>query len=291
MNKALWSALLSFILWGVFPLFWKQLDHISASEILLHRMAWAFVFLLLLQFVRGQLGWVRKVVKQRKILLAYAATSVLLSANWFIFIWAVNNERIVEASLGYFINPLINVLLGLFLLGEKMNRLQTIAVVLAAIGVAIFTWDYGKVPYISFMLAFSFGFYSLLRKQSTMNAIQGLSLETSFLLPAAIIGMVYLGLQNSAAFLQGDWQSDALLMLGGVVTALPLLLFVYGAQRIPLSTVGILQYLAPTLQFLIGVLVYHEDFSNIRLFGFMFIWAGLIIFTLQLLQPTKQYST
>jgi chloramphenicol-sensitive protein RarD len=207
------------------------------------------------------------------------ASAFLLSANWFVYIWAVNNGHVVDASLGYFINPLVNVLLGMLVLKEKLRRGQWLAIGVAAAGVAWLTWQGGQVPYIALVLALSFGAYGLLRKTAALAALEGLSFETLMLFPLAVAYLGWLAFQGQSVFLNTDADSTRwLLVAAGPTTAIPLLLFAAGARRIPMSVLGMLQYMSPSLQMLLGVWVFHEAFSSTRLLGFLFIWGALAIY-------------
>lgn len=210
---------------------------------------------------------------------AFAASALLLSTNWYIYIWSVNQGRIIDASLGYFINPLVNVLLGFFLLKERMRPIQWCAVAIAGAGVAWLTWQAGSFPWIGIMLALSFGSYGLLRKIAILGPLEGLSLETMLLFPFAAAYLVLLGATEHSALLSGTLSTQALLVAAGPITAVPLLLFAAGARRIPLSVLGLLQYIGPTLQLLIGVWLYHEPFGSARLIGFALIWTGLLVYS------------
>ncbi len=273
------AALAAFLLWGLFPLYWKLLDQIPALEIMLHRVAWCFVSVFLLLLLGRGLRWLRPVRDNPRLLLNLGASGAFISLNWYLYIWAINSGHIVETSLGYYINPLVNVALGTLVLGERLQRPQKIAVALAAAGVAWLTWQHGRLPWIALTLACSFACYGLIRKQTNVEATSGLAIEGALLLPLVLLGLGWLHWQGGAQFMDSGSSAQLLLVLGGPVTALPLILFAYGARRIPYSAVGMLQYLAPTLQLLIGVLVFHEPFDQERLFGFALIWLALLIFT------------
>jgi chloramphenicol-sensitive protein RarD len=274
-------AAASYILWGLFPVYFKALQSVSPLEILWHRIVWAFVFLLIVLAVRRQWSWIAKALRQPAVLAGFAASAVLLSINWYVYIWSVNNDRVVDASLGYFINPLVNVLLGFLLFHERLRPAQWVAVAVAAAGVAWLTWQAGHLPWIGLVLAFSFGFYGLLRKTAALGALEGLSVETFLLFPIAFGYLVWLALNDKNAFLQASVTSKWLLVAAGPITAIPLLLFAAGARRIPMSTLGLLQYLAPTLQLLLGVALYHEPFGGQRLAGYAFIWSALALYSLE----------
>ncbi|MBA3533292.1 MAG: EamA family transporter RarD [Ardenticatenales bacterium] len=269
----------AYVLWGLLPLFWKALKEVPALEILAHRMVWSLGVVLLLLALRGRWRWLASVVRDRRILLTFTTTALLLSLNWYIYIWAVNAGYIVETSLGYFINPLVNVLLGVLFLKERLRLWQGVAIALAFVGVLYLTVQYGALPWIALTLAISFGFYGLLRKTASLDSLEGLTLETLLLFLPALSYLLYLEGQGSAAFGHSSVSTTALLALAGIATATPLLLFASGARRITLTLLGLLQYIAPTLQFLIGVFVYGEELSPARLMGFAIIWAALLLYT------------
>ena len=279
MNKGMLYAIAAYGFWGLFPLYWKTLQHVPALEILSHRMAWSLLFVLVLLLVRRQWGWVKTAAAQPKTLLLFTASAALLSLNWFVYIWGVNAGHIVETSLGYFINPLVSVLMGVFFLGEKLRRGQWVAIGLAALGVLYLTLRYGSLPWIALTLATSFALYGLIRKTAPLGSLEGLSLETALMFLPALGYLVYLEAAGTAAFGHVDTLTTVLLGFAGVATAVPLLLFAAGARLIKLATIGILQYIAPTLQFLIGVLVYHEPFTLDRLVGFSLIWLALLVYS------------
>ncbi|MBK8905688.1 MAG: EamA family transporter RarD [Anaerolineaceae bacterium] len=281
MNKGMLYAIAAYGFWGLFPLYWKTLQHVPALEILSHRMTWSLLFVLVLLAVRRQWTWLKTAVSQPKILLLFTASAVLLSLNWFVYIWGVNAGHIVETSLGYFINPLVSVLMGVFFLGEKLRRGQWVAVGLAAAGVLYLTLRYGALPWIALTLATSFALYGLIRKTAPLGSLEGLSLETALMFVPALGYLVYLEAVGTAAFGHVDVLTTVLLGFAGVATAVPLLLFAAGARLIKLATIGILQYIAPTLQFLLGVLVYHEPFTLDRLIGFSLIWLALLVYSVE----------
>jgi chloramphenicol-sensitive protein RarD len=274
-------AAAAYILWGVFPIYFKMLQGISPLEVLLNRMVWSLAFLLIVLASRRQWSWISKVTRQPKVLAGFALSAVLLSVNWYIYIWAVNNGHVIDSSLGYFINPLVNVVLGFLLLHERLRPTQWAAVALAAAGVAWLTWQTGHAPWIALMLAFTFGFYGLLRKTATLGPLEGLSLETFLLFPLAFGYQAMLALNGHNAFLQASTSSRWLLMAAGPITAVPLLLFAAGARRIPMSTLGLLQYMAPSLQLLVGILIFNEPFGGERLLGFAVIWAALALYSME----------
>ncbi|MBK8986639.1 MAG: EamA family transporter RarD [Chloroflexi bacterium] len=278
-NKGIIYGIIAYTAWGVFPLYWKALKSVPAGEILSHRMAWSFLSLLLILTVMRRWAWIRPVLRQPKVLLTFLLTATLLSVNWLVYIWSVNAGFIVESALGYFINPLVNVLLGMVFLRERLRPLQAVAVLTAAGGVAYLTFSYGALPWIALTLAFSFGSYGLLRKTAVLNSLEGLSLESAWMFLPAVVYLVVQEVNGVGAFAHSGPQINLLLLGAGFITTIPLLLFAAAARRVTLITLGILQYIAPTLQFLIGVFVYNEPFSHGQLIGFSFIWLALIIYT------------
>jgi chloramphenicol-sensitive protein RarD len=239
------------------------------------------VFLVLLQSAKRQWRWLRRAVKNPRMLLTSLGTACLLAANWFVYIWAVGAGHVVDASLGYFINPLISVLLGVIFLGERLRPWQWTAIALAAGGVTFLTVGYGAFPWIALTLAGTFGLYGLLRKTAPLSSLEGLSAEVAFLFLPALASLLYIELSRGASFGHTGAGITALLTLTGAITAIPLLLFAYAARQVRLSTVGLLQYIAPTLQFLLGVLAYGEGFTAMRMIGFGIIWAALLIYSME----------
>ncbi len=277
MNSGILYALATYIMWGLFPIYWKQLHHISAAQLIAHRVIWSFVMLLGVVFVTDQWKKFRAQVDGR-IFRWHTAAAFLLGINWLTYVWAVNNGYIVESSLGYFINPLFSVFLGMVFLKERLRPLQWVPIGLATIGVLYLTFLYGRLPWIALVLAGSFGIYGLLKKQSSLGSLYGLTLETALMLLPALGYLTFVGMRGEAAFPSPDLSVDLLLVGAGLVTALPLLTFAKAAQSIPLTTVGILQYIAPTGQFLIGVLLYKEAFTASQAIGFGIIWFALLFF-------------
>ncbi len=268
-------------LWGFFPIYWKWLQAVPAAEILVHRMAWSLIFVAAILAVRRDAAWLPGALADRGTLLRFAAAAALLSGNWLIYIWGVNNGFIVETSLGYFINPLLSVLLGVGFLQERLRPGQWLAIVFAAAGVLYLAVRYGSPPWIALSLATSFGIYGLLKKQARLTAVQGLAMETGFMALVAIPAIVLLAVRGNGALGRAGVTTTILLIASGAITAVPLLLFAAAARRIPLSMLGILQYLAPSLQLLIGVLIYGEPFPVSRLVGFTLIWVALAVYTME----------
>ncbi|PXX82068.1 chloramphenicol-sensitive protein RarD [Rivihabitans pingtungensis] len=272
-------AMAAFFIWGLFPLYWKPLGQTPALQILCHRIVWSAVFVAGVLLWQRHWAWLAVSVRQPRLLGLFVASSLLLSVNWLIYIWAVNENRVVEASLGYFINPLVNVLLGRVFLGERLSPPQALAVLLAALGVAWLTLSLGALPWVALSLAASFGVYGLLRKQAPLPSLEGLALETFLLAPLAALALAWFHWQGQGAFGQHGLAVDALLMGAGVVTAVPLLLFASGARRLKLATVGLIQYIGPTMQLLLGVWLYHEPFGAARAVGFGLIWTALALYS------------
>jgi chloramphenicol-sensitive protein RarD len=279
MRKGMLYAALAFFCWGLFPLYFKMLQSVPSLQILTHRMLWSLVFLGLVLAWRRQWDWIGQVTRQPRVVAGFAASALLLSSNWFLYIWAINDGRIVDASLGYFINPLINVMLGFLFLKERMRPAQWAAVALAAAGVAWLTWQAGQLPWIALLLAGSFGTYGLLRKTAALGALEGLSFETLLLLPLALGYTIWLSYHGGNAFVSATPKVQWLLAAAGPITAIPLLLFAAGARLIPLSVLGLLQYIGPTMQLLIGVWVFNEPFTPQRLVGFVVIWTALALYS------------
>lgn len=279
MNPGMLYAALAFLAWGLFPLYFKALGSIPAQEILAHRMVWSLAFLVAVLLWRRQWSWLAAVARRPHVLAGFAASALLLSINWGIYIWSVNHDRVVDASLGYFINPLVNVVLGAVLLKERMRPLQWSAVALAAAGVAWLTYDAGHPPWIALALGATFGVYGLLRKTASLGALEGLSLETMLLFPFAAGYLLWLAQAGQNGFATAAPLTQALLALSGPITAIPLLMFAAAARRLPLSLLGLMQYLVPSMQLLLGVWLYHEPFGPGRLIGFALIWGGLALYS------------
>jgi chloramphenicol-sensitive protein RarD len=278
MRSGILSAALAFLCWGLFPIYFHALGDVPPVQILAHRVLWSLGFLLVVLAFRRQWKWL-SLVRQPRVFWSFAASALLLSANWLVYIWAVKNGHVIEASLGYFINPLVNIMFGYLLLKERMRPAQWGAIAIAALGVGWLTWQSGTVPWIALFLAASFGGYGLLRKTAALGALEGLSFETMVLFPFAAAYVGWLTVTGDNAFLNAPLDATRiLLVMAGPITAIPLLLFATGARKIPLSILGLLQYLSPTIQFLLGVWLFHEAFSSDRLVGFLMIWAALALF-------------
>ncbi|MEW6266564.1 MAG: EamA family transporter RarD [Thermodesulfobacteriota bacterium] len=277
-KKGLLYGLAAFCIWGLNPLYFKAVAHVTPLEVLCHRVIWSVPLTALWITLIG--GWpaVKNALGQRLVLLTLLLSSLIVAANWLMFIYAIGAGRVLECSLGYFINPLVNVLLGLIFLRERLRRAQTAAVLSAAAGTALLTVNYGSPPWISLFLAFSFGFYGLLRKTVRIDSVGGLFVETTLLFVPALAYLGYLTYNQGLAFGSQGWPTAILLFSAGAVTSIPLVAFTSAARRLQYSTIGLLQYLAPTLQFLLAVFRYHEPFTRVHLISFSFIWLGLLVF-------------
>lgn len=273
----------AFFAWGVLPFYWKAVGQVPALEILAHRILWSFVFITAVLAIQKKV-MVRRLLHDRKKRRALLLTSVLIGLNWFMYVYAVNSERIVEASMGYYINPILSVFLGIIILKERLNLLQVVAFLFACAGVVYLTLDYGRFPWISVVLASAFALYGLFKKTTDVESMSGLMIETMFLSPVAAFIIVYGALAGRSALLSASVGSDLLLIGAGVVTTMPLYWFAQGTKRIRLSSVGFLQYIAPSLMLLIGVFVYHETFTSAHLISFGLVWCGLILYTISLMR-------
>ena len=272
-------ATLAYICWGLFPLYFHRLSLVGPFELVAHRTLWSLVFLLGVLLVRRRWAWLAEVFVQPRVLGAFALSATLLSANWLTYIWAVTNEHVLDSSLGYFMLPLVNVAIGYFLLHERQRRGQWFAVLVATLGVLWLTLQAGHPPWIALTLALTFGFYGLLRKVAVLGALEGLVLETLLLCPVALAALVFLQWQGRSVTANGHAELLGWLVLAGPLTALPLLLFAAGARRIPLMTLGLLQYISPMLQFALGVWLFHEAFESQRQLGFGLIWVALVVYS------------
>jgi chloramphenicol-sensitive protein RarD len=273
------AATLGYVLWGLVPIYWKQLEGISALELIAHRLVWSLLFLLVLVGVQGGFREVFSGIHRDGGLGRNVLSSVLLTVNWLVYVWGVNTGQVIECSLGYFLVPLVNVAVGRWLLHEHLRRLQWIAIAFAAVGVAVMIFQLGRPPWIALVLAGTWGGYSLMRKQSPLGSLTGLTVETLLLTPLAIAFLVWQHQTGAGALGRVDGRTHLLILSAGVITALPLLLFAFGARRIRMTTLGLLQYIAPSVQLMIGVWIYHEPFSRSRALGFGFIWAALALYT------------
>ena len=277
MLRGVIAAGTAFTLWGVFPMYLRLMKQVPSLEILSHRVLWSVVLLIGLLALRRQWDWLTSVRARPRIVLTFVASALMLGTNWVVYIWSVNNDHVIDASLGYFITPLFNVLLGIGL-GERLRSTQTVAIALAACGVLWLTISAGQLPWIGLVIAVTFSLYGLLRKTAALGALEGLSIETLVLLPAAALFLLLPDAGSSHSF-GNDLSLTLLLISAGPVTAIPLLMFAYGARRIPLSLVGLLQYIGPSIQLLLGVWLYHEPFAGAKLAGFALIWLGLALYS------------
>jgi chloramphenicol-sensitive protein RarD len=273
----MWYAVGAYGLWGLVPIYWKLLQSISAFELIGHRIAWSGLALIAVVLLRGEWRQFREAASDRRAIITHSLAAVLVGLNWLMYVWAVNAGFIVETSLGYFINPLVNILLGVFVLGERLRPGQWIAIGLAAAGVILLALVYGAPPWIALSLATTFGLYGLVKKTARLRPIHGLALETGLLLLPAIAFLVYLESSGRGAFAHMGARTDLLMIAAGPVTTIPLIFFAAAAQRIPLSWMGLFQYIAPTIQFLLGVLVFKEPFTSSQFVGFGMVWLALII--------------
>lgn len=276
--RGLAAGIAAFAIWGLFPLYLHPLRDVPATQVIAHRIAWSCLILLAWMALRGELGRLSAALGNPKLASRLALTAVLISANWLVYVWGVTHQHIVETSLGYYINPLVNVLLGVVVLHERLNRAQWLAIALAAIAVGYLTVLAGRPPWIACTLAVSFSLYGFVRKVISVEALPGLASETLLLAPLAVAYLLWCRAVGTGALGTAGAGIDALLIGSGLVTAIPLLLFAYGARRLPYSTVGVLQYIAPSLQLLCGVVVYRERFGLERAVGFAIIWTALLIY-------------
>lgn len=284
-------AISCYILWGIFPIYWHSLaiENVPADQILAQRVFWSFVFAIIILPFRRQVGIVLNALKQPKIMLVFFATATLLSVNWLTYVWAVTNEKVLDSSLGYFMSPLFSILLGRIFLKEKLNLAQKLAVFLALIGVLWLTFQSNSIPWIAIVLTVSFGFYGLIRKLATLPPVPSLVVETLWMLPFALLFLYFTNANGELVFHQLSNFSKWILVFSGVVTTVPLILFAAGAKRISLTNLGIVQYVSPTIQFLIGLLILNEKFSLNEFIGYSLVWLGVIfyIYTSFKIKPKK----
>ena len=272
------AAASAFLIWGLLPLYLKLFHSLSALQVTSHRLLWGCLFAMGWLAVRNQLGQVRTALANPKVRWRLCTSAALISVNWIVYVWGVSHDRVVEASLGYFINPLVNVTLGVLVLSERLNKAQWTAVTIAALGVAYLTWTAGHPPWISLTLAITFGLYGLVRKLVQVDSLAGLATETLLLVPFGLGYLVWYEVAGAGAASSIGAGTYLLLIFSGPITAIALVLFAYGARRIPYSTVGLLQYIAPSMQLLLGVFLYHEPFGGSRAVGFALIWTALAIY-------------
>lgn len=280
-KRGVFYALFAYSFWGLIPAYYKFFQHISANEMTAHRALWSAVLGFGMLMALGRMPDFLKIYRQPKLLGLLFLSGICISSNWLMFLWSVANNRMVEASMGYFINPLFSVMLGVVLLGERLRKGQVVAIALAAIGVAYIVISYGYVPWLAILLPFTFGMYGFIRKHTPVDSISGLTAETSFMLPIALGYIVWLTVRDSSHFGTTGAGDTAFLISVGPITLLPLTLFAAAARRVRLATLGLLQYLSPSFTFLLAVLVYDEHFDQVKMVAFMFIWASLFIYTLE----------
>ena len=279
MNKGVAAAFGAYVIWGFLPIYWHLLATVSPAEILANRIIWSFLLLVVFLTLRKDWAWARPALQNKKTILSFVAASLLLSTNWFIYIWAVNAGHVIETSLGYFINPLVVIVFGVVFLHERMRPYQIAAVGLAACGVLYLTWMHGQIPWIAISLAVSFGLYGLLKKIGALNSLRGLTLETAVMSLPALAFLLFVESNGTAALGHQSPQVNLMLVMSGLVTSLPLVLFGYGAQKIPLYMVGLAQYIAPTIQFFLGLFWFHEEFIPAQLPGYILVWIALGIYS------------
>lgn len=287
MNSGLLYAIIAYTIWGLFPLFWRLLQAIPAAQITAHRVIWSWLILTIVIVLTKQWRNFRDVTN-RRVLLSYTLSAVLISINWVVYIWAVNANHIVETSLGYFINPLISVFLGTVFFKERLRPLHWLSLLCATIGVIYLTYHYGRVPWIALVLASTFSMYGLVKKLAPLKSLFGLTLETAVMVLPAFAYLILCERNGSGTLLHTDLRTYLLLFVAGIITAGPLLLFASAAQRIPLTLIGILQYIAPTLQILLGIFFFHEPFSATQLTGFSMVWIALAVFVVDGFVTTRQ---
>ncbi len=281
------AAIAAFAIWGLFPLYLIGLAHVSAMEITAHRIVWSCVFVIGWLAVNRELNCIHEAFTRQGVLIRLVGSAFFISVNWVGFAWAVNQHRVLEVSLAYFMGPLLNIVLGIAVLREQLNRVQWIAVAFAAAGVAYLTFVAGQTPWIALMVGSSFAFYGLIRKTVNIGALPGLAVETILLAPFAIAYLAWCELHGGGALGHSSALVNGLLLFGGVITSVPLVLFAFGARQVPYSTIGVLQFLAPSLQLVCGLVVFHESLQSARATGFVLIWIGLFIYAVNALWRTR----
>lgn len=272
-------GILAYLIWGFFPVYFKALAGVPPLQVVCHRIVWSVLFLWLVISMRGRWGMIRDAFRDRRAVVLLTGSALLIATNWLVFIIAVGHAQVIQSSLGYFITPFVSVLLGFLFFQERLRRLQLISLLLAAVGVLLLTIQYGRIPWVAITLAITFGSYGLIRKIVTVDSLTGLTVETLLLGPVALGYLVFVSWQGNGAFTVQVTQSNSLLALAGVATAVPLLLFASAARRLRLATIGFLQYITPTLHFLLAVLLYKEPFTPAHMFSFLFIWGGLCCYS------------
>jgi chloramphenicol-sensitive protein RarD len=286
-RRGVWLAIGAYTVWGLLPIYWKALHNVPAASILANRIAWSAVFVALLLTLQRNWAWLRPTLHSRRIIVTYVAAAIFLSVNWYIYIWAVNAGYLVDASLGYFITPLVNVVIGVLVFRERLSVGQWTAVGLAAAGVLYITFSYGQLPWIGLSLAFTFGMYAMVKKQARLPSLEGMALETGTIFLPAVAFLVYREVAGDGVLGHTDGLTSLLLVATGVLTVIPLLWFSDAAQRIPLSTLGVIQYISPTLMFFLGIFVFNEPFDMHKLVGFALIWAALAVYWTTSLRAAK----
>lgn len=281
---------IAYVAWGLLPLYWKLLEDIPPDEILAHRILWSFIFVGGILFLQGKLGVIKGILKDRRNIRNILICSFFITINWGLYIWTVNSGHIVQASMGYYINPLMVVLLGMLVLKEKLNKLQYISLGFAAIGVALITIQFGRIPWAALLLAATFAFYGLFKKLLKVDSLAGLVLETAAIMPLASGYVLFKLFTGSSALFIVSAPTIAILLLSGVATATPLLWYAMAAARVKFSTIGFLQYISPTISLFLGVFVYGEEFTGTHLVSFGFIWTGLVIYTYSSLESIKRHG-
>jgi chloramphenicol-sensitive protein RarD len=271
------AAVAAFFIWGLFPLFWSRLGTVPALQVLAHRALWCAVAVWLFLLIRRDLSWVGTL--RPRLLGLLALGGALISINWGVYVWAVMSGHVIDTSLGYFISPLVSVLIAVAVLRERLGFAQRAALAIAAAGVLLLAWQAGHPPWVALALAASFGIYGLVRKLAPIDSVHGLAIESSVMLVPAALYLLWCEASGTATFLHGPWRNDLLLVIGGPVTAIPLVLFAYGAQRVSMVALGVMQYIAPTVQLLLGIWVFHEPFGGVRQAAFACIWVALALFT------------
>lgn len=287
-RQGYWSAVGCYAIWGVMPIYMRLLQSVPPTQIVAHRIIWSCVILLVLLGFKKSFKPLITAALNPKLLAVYAFSALCVSLNWMLYVWGVNNGFVVETSLGYFINPLVSVLLGVIVLGERLYRLQTLAVIVAGLGMAYVGFSYGSIPWVAIAIAITFGLYGLIRKMGPLGASHGLTLETLILLPVAFGYLFLMTSDHGGSFLHHGWSMELLLVGAGFITTIPLLLFNSAAQKISLVFMGIFQYIAPSMQFLLGVFFFHEPVNQNNLIGFILVWCGLLIFAFDSLQRYRK---
>jgi len=286
-TTGLLAGVAAFLIWGLAPIYFNQLQGIPAAEILAHRSIWSLGLALLIMLLLGKLPDLVRTLRNGKKMRTLALTTALIGGNWLVFIWAINNGHLLESSLGYYINPLINIVLGVLFLGERLRRLQWLAVALAVMGIVHELWQFGRIPVIALFLACSFALYGLARKRAPVESLTGLAIETLYMLPVALIYLLW-SASPTSNLIHNGWELNSLLILAGPVTLVPLLLFTIAARRLNLSTVGFLQYIGPSLMLVVATQILGEPFGEDKLTTFMFVWLGLAIYSIDALAQKRK---